>query len=93
VIEVAGAAHCGKHPRRETRRRTSNVQERRWREGPLAARLWKAEKDELVKTLAPAEAARRTGRSLRAVSARHLRLGLPDGWAKGQAQRRGKRRS
>jgi hypothetical protein len=71
----------------------SESQKRRWREGPLAARLWKAREDELVKTLSPAEAARRTGRSLRAVYARRLRLGLPDGRAEGQTARRGKPRS
>jgi hypothetical protein len=93
VIEAAAAAHRGKHPSRETRRKMSESQKRRWRDGPLAARLWKAEEDELVKTLPPPQAARRTGRSLRAVYARRLRLGLPDGRAEGQARRRGKGRS
>jgi hypothetical protein len=91
VIEAAAAAHRGQHPGRATRRKMSESQKRRWREGPLAARLWKGEEDELVRTLPPPEAARRTGRSLRAVYARRLRLGLPDGRAEGQAARRGKR--
>jgi hypothetical protein len=93
VIEAAAAAHRGRHPGRETRRKMSESQKRRWREGPLAARLWKGEEDHLVRTLPPPEAARRTGRSLRAVYARRLRLGLPDGRAEGQAGRRGKPRS
>jgi hypothetical protein len=93
VIEAAAAAHRGKHPGRETRRKMSESQRRRWREAPLVARLWKAEEDELVRTLPPPEAARRTSRSLRAVYARRLRLGLPDGRAEGQARRRGKPRS
>jgi hypothetical protein len=61
VIEAAAAAHRGKHPGKDTRRKMSESQKRRWREGPLAARLWKAEEDELVRTLPPPEAARRTG--------------------------------
>jgi hypothetical protein len=81
VVEAAAAAHRGTHPGKETRRKMSEAQRRRWRDGPLAERLWKA------------EAARRTGRSLRAVYARRRRLGLPDGRAEGQVHRRGKRRS
>jgi hypothetical protein len=71
----------------------SEAQRRRWCEGPLAARLWKAGEDELVKTLPPGETAQRTGRRLHAVYARRLRLGLSDGRAEGQARRRGKPRS
>jgi hypothetical protein len=58
VIEAAAVANRGRHPGRETRRKMSESQKWRWREGPLAARLWKAEEDELVKTLPPPEVAR-----------------------------------
>jgi hypothetical protein len=40
---------------------------------------WTAEEDELVKTLPPEEATKRTGRSLKAVYKRRHRLGMPDG--------------
>jgi hypothetical protein len=40
---------------------------------------WTAGQDELVKALPPAEAAARTGRSLRAVYSRRHALGLTDG--------------
>lgn len=40
---------------------------------------WTAEDDELVRTLPPAEAARRTGHPLRSVYRRRRALGLPDG--------------
>jgi hypothetical protein len=40
---------------------------------------WTPEEDELVRTLPPAEAARRTGRSLAAVYQRRHVLGVPDG--------------
>jgi hypothetical protein len=41
--------------------------------------FWTPGEDELVRTLPPAEAARRTGRSLLAVYARCNELGVPDG--------------
>jgi hypothetical protein len=41
--------------------------------------FWTPEEDELVRTLPPAEAARRAGRSLLAVYARGNALGVPDG--------------
>ena len=40
------------------------------------SRPWTAEEEELVRTLPPAEAARRTGRSLEAVYVRRYRLGI-----------------
>ena len=39
VIEAAATAHRGQHPGRATRRKMSESQRRRWREGPLAAKL------------------------------------------------------
>jgi hypothetical protein len=46
-----------------------------WAAGPDA---WTAAEDELLRTLSPREAARRTGRPLRAVYQRRHRLRLPD---------------
>jgi hypothetical protein len=92
VIEAAAAAHRRKHPTRQTRWKMSEAQKRRWRKGPLVAKLWQAEEDELVKVVPPPEAAQRTGRSLHAVYARRIGLGLPDGRAEGRAGRRGKLR-
>jgi hypothetical protein len=42
-------------------------------------RPWTPREDELLRTLPPAEAARRTGRTLLAVYVRCHELGLPDG--------------
>jgi hypothetical protein len=44
---------------------------------------WTQEEDELVMTLPPEEAVKRTGRSLSAVYARRSRLGMPDGKHRG----------
>jgi hypothetical protein len=41
---------------------------------------WSAEEDALVRHLTPTEAARRTGRTLRAVYHRRVRLGLAGEW-------------
>jgi hypothetical protein len=46
---------------------------------PKAGRPWTAEEDALARELPAAEAARRTGRTLRAVRCRWAALGLPDG--------------
>ena len=56
--------------------------------GPKSLRPWTAEEDELVRSLPPAEAARRTRRTLSAVHYRRLVLGLTGG---GKGRRRGRR--
>jgi len=57
--------------------------------GPDRSPPWTPEEDELVKTLRPAEAARRTGRTLSAVYSRRNVLGVPDGrWSNGRAPAR-----
>jgi hypothetical protein len=58
---------------------------RRWRRPPFSEQLWRAAEDDLVRALPPAEAARRTGRSLKAVYQRRRVLGLADRRAKGRA--------
>ncbi len=45
---------------------------------PSGGRAWTPGEDDLVRTLPPAEVARRTGRSLLAVYVRRDELGLPD---------------
>jgi hypothetical protein len=52
---------------------------RRGRPQREARQPWTAREDELVRGLPPAEAARRTGRSLRAVYQRRFVLGIRDG--------------
>jgi hypothetical protein len=50
---------------------------KRWaKSGPGA---WTAQQDDLVRTLSPAEAARKTGRPLGAIYKRRQRLRVPDG--------------
>ena len=46
---------------------------------PRRSHPWLPEEDELLRTLPPAEVARRTGRTLLAVYVRCHELGLPDG--------------
>jgi hypothetical protein len=48
------------------------------RPGLWGPRTWTAAEDDLVRTLSPREAARRTGRSLAEVYARRSRLRVPD---------------
>jgi hypothetical protein len=48
---------------------------------------WSAEEDELVRTLPPSEAAKRTRRRLRTIYKRRYELKLPDGRTKGFASR------
>jgi hypothetical protein len=86
VTEAAAAAHRGTHPSAETRRKMSDAHKRRGSLVP-GTRPWTPAGDDLVRALPPAEAARRTGRSLKAVYQRRLVLGLPDGRAEGQRRR------
>jgi hypothetical protein len=57
--------------------------ERRWGPRPGRWGRWTEAEDELVRTLPPAEAARRTGRTLAAVYVRRGALGLHDARRKG----------
>jgi hypothetical protein len=67
----------GKHHTEEARRKLSEAQRRRglW---PLAAgRPWTAEEEALLGTMADAEVAVRTNRTLQAVYDRRRKLGIP----------------
>jgi hypothetical protein len=76
------AAHKGKPLGEEVQRKMSAARKARGTLVP-GTRLWTAEEDELVRTLPRGEAARRTGRTLAAVTDRRRLLGLPDGRRRG----------
>jgi hypothetical protein len=78
VRDAVGAANRGRPLSPETRRKMSAAHKARGTLVP-GTRLWTAEEDELVRTLPPAEAARRTGRTPHAVTDRRRLLGVPDG--------------
>jgi hypothetical protein len=81
VVEAVAAAHRGKAASDETRAKIREAQRRRGTRPPKAGRPWTDAEDELLRTLPPAEVARRTGRTLTAVYGRRAVLGLPDGRA------------
>jgi hypothetical protein len=70
----AHEARRGTHHSEETRRRMSEAHKRRGTRPPKAGRPWTSEEDEAARTLAPAEVARRTGRTLEAVHSRRANL-------------------
>jgi hypothetical protein len=74
VMEPAHAARRGSRHSEETRRRMSEAHKRRGTRPPKAGRPWTPAEDGAVLTLPPAEAARRTGRSLGAVYGRRAAL-------------------
>jgi hypothetical protein len=74
VVEAMAAGRRGKPHSEETRRRMSEAHKRRGTRPPAAGRPWTPEEDELVRALTPAEAARRTGRTLEAVYSRRAAL-------------------
>jgi hypothetical protein len=78
VREAVAASQRGRRLRAETRRKMSAAHKTRGTLVP-GTRLWTAEEDELVRTLPRAEAARRTGRTLGAVTDRRRTLELPAG--------------
>ena len=63
----------------EARAKMSAAHKRRGSRPPKAGRPWTAEEEALLRRLPPAEAARRTGRTLKAVYAWRRVLGVPDG--------------
>jgi hypothetical protein len=79
VIAKLILTNTGRPLSAETRRKLSEAQRRRGTRPHNAGPPWTVEEDEAVRTLPPQEAARRTGRTLRAVYARRRQLGLPDG--------------
>jgi hypothetical protein len=81
-LEAMHGAWRGSHHSEATRRRMSRTHRRR---GTLVPGTipWTPEEDERVKTLPAEKAAKKTGRSLRAVYARRRRQGMPDGRRRG----------
>jgi hypothetical protein len=77
VIEAMHQAWRGSHHTEEIRRRMSRTHTRRGTMAP-GTKVWTAEEDELVRKLLVEEAAKKTGRSLSAVSARRKRLRVSD---------------
>jgi hypothetical protein len=57
----------------------SAAHKRRSTRAPKTGRPWTAEEEALLRRLPPAEGARRTGRTLKAVYAWRRILGVPDG--------------
>jgi hypothetical protein len=74
VMEPAHAAWRGAHHSEETRRKMSEAHRRSGTRPPNAGRPWTPEEDRAARALPPAEAARRTGRSLGAVYSRRAVL-------------------
>jgi hypothetical protein len=78
VIEAAVEANTGRRPTEETRRKMRTAHKRRGTRPPHG-RSWTVEEDALVRSLAPREVAKVTGRSMASVWQRRGVLGLPDG--------------
>lgn len=81
VIEAMCKSRKGKRHDAEARRKMSDAHRRRGTRPPKAGRPWLAAEDLLVRTLAAAEAAEKTGRKLAAVYGRRSQLKVPDGRA------------
>jgi hypothetical protein len=78
VLEAMHEARRGSHHTKRTRQQMSVTHRRRGKLVPGTI-PWTPNEDELVRTLAPDEAARKTGRSLLAVYKRRFRLGVTGG--------------
>ena len=76
IVEAIRKGRTGKPHGEEARRKMSQAQRERRREG-----AWSAGEDALARALRPKEAAAATGRTLTAVYDRRRLLGLPDGRA------------
>jgi hypothetical protein len=79
VIEAMNNAWRGKTHTEEARRKISEAQKRRGAWSPAAGMPWEPWEDELVRSLPRKDAARRTGRTVGAVTAQRATLGLADG--------------
>jgi hypothetical protein len=69
---ATGRGHLGMRHTPEARRKMSLAR----KGGSGRGRSWTAEEDELVRTLTPQEAAKRTGRTVKAVWSRRAKLGV-----------------
>jgi len=90
VIEGMRRRMLGKRLSAETRRRMSATHKARGTRPPKAGRPWEPWEDDLVRTLMVKDAAKRTGRTKRAVEQRRRTLGLPDGRSKAERRRLGR---
>jgi hypothetical protein len=79
VVEAMRQGKTGRVHTDEERRKRSESHRRLGTRPPKAGRAWTAAEDKLLRTLAAAEVARRTGRRLQAVYDRRHELRLPDG--------------
>jgi len=76
VIAALRNANIGRRLSAEHRRKMSEVHKRRGTRPPWIGKAWTAWEDEALRTLSPAVAAKKTGRSLYAVWSRRHDLGL-----------------
>jgi hypothetical protein len=79
VIAALRKANLGRTQSAESRAKRSATHKRRGTIPPAAGRPWEAWEDRLLTSLPPGEAARRTGRTLRAVYMRRAALGINNG--------------
>lgn len=86
----AWKADTGRVPTAETRAKLSAASKERAKTFLPSDRAWTATEDEWVRTLAAAEVAARTGRSVNSVYCRRRELNVPDGRTKGERERAGR---
>ena len=79
VIEAVRRAHLGSKTSPETRRKMSETHRRLGTRPPKAGRAWTATEDALLRQLPALAVAQQTGRTLKAVYKRRIKLGVPDG--------------
>jgi hypothetical protein len=79
VVEAMRRGRLGTPHSAEARAKIGAAHRRRGTRPPKAGRPWTAEEEALVRQLPPAEVARRTGRTLKAVYAWRRVLGVQDG--------------
>ena len=79
VVEAMRRGRLGTPQSEAARAKMSEAHRRRGTGPPKAGRPWTAEEEALLRQLPPAEVARRTGRTLKAVYAWRRVLGEPDG--------------
>jgi hypothetical protein len=90
VIEAMRKATIGRKLTPDHRRKLSEAQKRRGARPPAAGRSWASWEHELLLALPPADVAKQTGRTLRAVFLRRHKLGLPDRRARAERQKSGR---
>lgn len=79
VIAALRKSHFGRRASAETRQRMSEAHKRRGTRPPKAGKPWRSDEDELLLRYDPAEVARQSGRTIRAVYMRSYLLGIRAG--------------